>query len=38
MRYSPMIHHVHQHTHVDWARVGIVVLILLVRDHRQRHR
>jgi len=26
--YSPMIRHVHEHTHVDWARVGIVVLIL----------
>ena len=27
--YQPMIHHVHQHTQVDWTRVGIVVLILL---------
>ena len=27
--YSPMIKHVHQSTHVDWVRVGIVALILL---------
>ncbi len=27
--YSPMIKHVHQHTHIDWARVGIVALILV---------
>jgi Na+/H+ antiporter NhaD/arsenite permease-like protein len=27
--HQPMIHHVHQHTPVDWTRVGIVVLILL---------
>ncbi|MEO8134180.1 MAG: SLC13 family permease [Betaproteobacteria bacterium] len=27
--YSPMIKHVHEHTHVDWVRVGIVVLILV---------
>ncbi len=27
--YSPMIKHVHQHTHVDWVRVGIVGLILV---------
>lgn len=27
--HSPMIHHVHEHTHVDWTRVGIVFLILL---------
>ncbi|MCC6196494.1 MAG: citrate transporter [Burkholderiales bacterium] len=27
--YSPMIHHAHEHTHVDWARVGIVLLILV---------
>ena len=27
--YSPIIKHVHQHTHVDWARVGIVGLILI---------
>ena len=27
--YSPMIRHVHERTHVDWARVGIVVLILV---------
>ncbi len=26
--YSPMIRHAHENTHVDWARVGIVVLIL----------
>jgi Na+/H+ antiporter NhaD/arsenite permease-like protein len=28
-RYSPMLSHAHQHTHVDWARVGIVALILI---------
>jgi Na+/H+ antiporter NhaD/arsenite permease-like protein len=28
--HSPMIHHVHGRAHVDWARVGIVVLILVV--------
>ena len=28
-KHSPMIRHVHQHTHVDWTRVGIVVLILV---------
>jgi Na+/H+ antiporter NhaD/arsenite permease-like protein len=27
--HSPMIHHAHQQVHVDWTRVGIVVLILL---------
>ena len=27
--YSPIIHHVHEHTHIDWARVGIVLLILV---------
>jgi Na+/H+ antiporter NhaD/arsenite permease-like protein len=27
--YSPMIRHVHEGAHVDWARVGIVVLILV---------
>ncbi|MFO1313290.1 MAG: citrate transporter [Burkholderiales bacterium] len=26
--YSPMIHHVHEHTHIDWARVGIVIAML----------
>ena len=26
--FSPMIHHVHRHTRVDWTRVGIVALIL----------
>ena len=28
--YSPMIHHAHEHTGVDWARVGIVGFILLL--------
>ena len=28
--YSPMIPHAHQHTQVDWARVGIVFFILLL--------
>lgn len=27
--YSPIIKHVHQHTHIDWARVGIVGLMLV---------
>ncbi len=26
--YSPIIRHTHHHTHVDWARVGIVGMIL----------
>jgi Na+/H+ antiporter NhaD/arsenite permease-like protein len=26
--YSPMIKHVHERTHIDWTRVGIVALIL----------
>lgn len=26
--YSPMIRHAHEHTHVDWARVGIVIVML----------
>ena len=26
--YSPIIKHAHQHTHIDWVRVGIVGLIL----------
>lgn len=26
--FSPMMHHVHQHTHIDWTRLGIVALIL----------
>ncbi|MEP7182393.1 MAG: citrate transporter [Betaproteobacteria bacterium] len=28
-KHSPMIHHVHENTHIDWIRVGIVLLILL---------
>jgi Na+/H+ antiporter NhaD/arsenite permease-like protein len=27
--YSPMIKHAHEHTHIDWVRVGIVLLILV---------
>jgi Na+/H+ antiporter NhaD/arsenite permease-like protein len=27
--YSPVLQHAHEHTHVDWTRVGIVSLILL---------
>ncbi|MEO8628075.1 MAG: citrate transporter [Betaproteobacteria bacterium] len=27
-KHSPMLEHVHQHTHIDWIRVGIVGLIL----------
>lgn len=29
-KYSPMIKHSHERTHVDWARVGIVAAILIV--------
>ena len=27
--YSPIIKHVHQHTHIDWGRIGIVATMLL---------
>lgn len=27
--YSPILKHAHEHTHIDWARIVIVVLILL---------
>jgi len=27
--YSPILKHVHEHTHIDWHRVGIVLLILV---------
>jgi Na+/H+ antiporter NhaD/arsenite permease-like protein len=27
-KYSPILEHAHEHTHIDWPRVGIVVLIL----------
>jgi Na+/H+ antiporter NhaD/arsenite permease-like protein len=27
-RYSPILKHAHAHTHVDWARIGIVALML----------
>ena len=29
-KYSPILDHVHAHTHVDWARVGVVGLILIL--------
>ena len=29
-KYSPILQHTHEHTHVDWARVGIVGLILVL--------
>ncbi len=29
-KYSPLLRHTHEHTHVDWARVGIVGLILVL--------
>ena len=29
-RYSPILRHEHEHIHIDWARLGIVVLILVV--------
>jgi Na+/H+ antiporter NhaD/arsenite permease-like protein len=28
-KYSPIIKHEHQHIHLDWARIGIVALILV---------
>ena len=28
-RYSPILKHEHQHVHIDWPRVGIVILILI---------
>lgn len=28
-RYSPILQHSHEHTHVDWPRLGIVALILV---------
>ena len=27
--HSPLLHHSHEHTHVDWVRIGIVGLILM---------
>jgi hypothetical protein len=29
-KYSPLLRHTHEHTHVDWVRVGIVGLILVL--------
>lgn len=29
-RYSPILRSAHQHTHVDWTRIGIVLLILVL--------
>ncbi len=29
-KYSPLLRHTHEHTHVDWPRVGIVALILVL--------
>ena len=29
-KYSPILKNAHEHTHVDWARVGIVALILVM--------
>lgn len=28
-KYSPILSHTHEHTHVDWTRIGIVALILI---------
>lgn len=28
-QYSPILKHAHQHTHVDWGRIGIVMFILV---------
>ena len=29
-KYSPILLHTHEHTHVDWIRLGIVAIILIV--------
>ena len=29
-RHSPILHHAHEHTHVDWPRLGIVGAMLLI--------
>jgi Na+/H+ antiporter NhaD/arsenite permease-like protein len=29
-KYSPILAHAHEHTHIDWPRVGIVLLILVL--------
>ena len=29
-KYSPILEHAHEHTHLDWARIGIVGLILML--------
>src|SRR5688572_4524643 len=29
-KYSPILQRTHEHTHVDWARIGIVALILVL--------
>ena len=29
-KYSPILQHAHEHTHVDWTRVGIIGLILVL--------
>jgi Na+/H+ antiporter NhaD/arsenite permease-like protein len=29
-KYSPILGHTHEHTHVDWVRIGIVGLILIL--------
>ena len=36
-KYSPLLRHTHEHTHVDWARVGIVGLILVARHWDKRY-
>lgn len=27
--YSPILHHTHEHTHIDWGRIGIVATMLV---------
>lgn len=29
-KYSPILQHAHEHTHVDWVRVGVIGLILVL--------
>ncbi len=35
-KYSPILQHSHEHTRIDWVRVGIVGLILRSRHRHQR--
>ena len=37
-KYSPILQHSHEHTRIDWARVAIVLLILLLAIAHKRDR